>query len=104
MGSRVYINVPIDTFLDSPLTPASDETGTRHRLVFRPIHGGSAMTLEISAFLLRRAYEHLTAGAGALVLTTLLLVTLNTAHAAAPRDVTPSVSILVPTVTIEQVN
>jgi len=61
------------------------------------------MTLEISAFLLRRAYEHLTAGAGAVVLTALLLVTLNTAHAAT-RDVTPSVSILVPTVTIEAVD
>ena len=62
------------------------------------------MTLEISAFLLRRAYEHLAAGAAAVVLTTLLLITLNTANAATPTGVTPSVSILVPTVTIEQVN
>jgi hypothetical protein len=69
-----------------------------------PKHGGLAMTLDTSAFLLRRAYEHLTAGAAALVLTALLLGALNTAHAATTRDVTPSVSILVPTVTIEAVN
>ncbi|HET7812607.1 MAG TPA: hypothetical protein VFL16_18690 [Steroidobacteraceae bacterium] len=60
------------------------------------------MTLDTSAFL-RRTYEHLAAGVAALVVTALLLVTLNTAHAATPRDVTPSVSILVPTVTIEAV-
>ena len=58
------------------------------------------MTFSNYGFLLRRAYEHLTAGAGALLLTALLLVTLN-ARAAVPRDLTPSVTILVPTVTIE---
>jgi len=58
------------------------------------------MTRFNSAFLFRRAYEHLTAGAAALLLTALLLVTLD-ARAAAPRSVTASVTILVPTVTIE---
>jgi hypothetical protein len=65
-------------------------------------NGGSAMTRSNNAFSLRRAYEHLVAGVAALALTTLLLVSVET-HAAAARPVTPSVSILVPTVTIEPV-
>ena len=60
------------------------------------------MTRSNSVFMLRRAYEHLVAGVGALALTALVLVSVET-HAAAARSVTPSVSILVPTVTIEPV-
>ena len=62
------------------------------------------MTRSNSVFMLRRAYEHLVAGVGALALTALVLVSVET-HAAHPaRSVTPSVSILVPTVTIEPVD
>ena len=60
------------------------------------------MTRSNSVFMLRRAYEHLVAGVGALALTALVLVSVET-HAAPVRSVTPSVSILVPTVTIEAV-
>lgn len=48
---------------------------------------------------LRRAYEHVVSGAGALAITLLLLVTVN-AQAATPRKLTPSVTVLVPTVTV----
>jgi hypothetical protein len=68
-----------------------------------PITGGSAMTRSNSVFMLRRAYEHLVAGVGALALTALVLISVET-HAATQRLVTPSVSILVPTVTIEPVD
>ena len=57
------------------------------------------MTRTSSAFLLRRAYEHLTAVAAAIALTVLILMTVN-AHAG-NRTVTPSVTIQVPTVEIE---
>jgi hypothetical protein len=53
--------------------------------------------------MLRRAYEHLVAGVGALALTALVLVSVET-RAAPTRSVTPSVSILVPSVTIEPVD
>jgi hypothetical protein len=68
-----------------------------------PITGGSAMTRSNSAFMLRRAYEHLVAGVAAIALTALVLVSVET-HAATARSVTPSVSILVPTVTIESLD
>jgi hypothetical protein len=57
------------------------------------------MTRTSSAFLLRRAYEHLTASAAAVALTALILMTVN-AHAG-NRPLTPSVTIQVPTVEIE---
>jgi hypothetical protein len=60
------------------------------------------MTRPSSKFLLRRAYEHVTASAAALTLTVLTLLTVN-AHAG-NRTVTPSVTILVPTVEIEVVD
>jgi len=56
------------------------------------------MTRITSGFL-RRTYEHLVSGAGALAITLLLLVTVN-AHAETSHRLTPSVSVLVPTVTI----
>ena len=57
------------------------------------------MTRMSSAFLLRRAYEHLTASAGAIALTVLALVAVDAnAH---NRSLTPSVTIQVPTVEIE---
>jgi len=55
------------------------------------------MTRLASEFL-RHTYEHVVSGAGALVVTLLLLVTVN-AQAAVPHK-TPSVSVLVPTVTV----
>jgi hypothetical protein len=61
------------------------------------------MTRSNTVFMLRRAYEHFVAGIGALALTALVLISVET-HAAASRSVTPSVSILVPTVTIETVD
>ena len=61
------------------------------------------MTRSNSVFMLRRAYEHFVAGVGAIALTALVLVSVET-HAATQRLVTPSVSILVPTVTIEPVD
>lgn len=57
------------------------------------------MTRTSSAFLLRRAYEHLTASAAAIALTGFILMTVN-AHAG-NRTLTPSVTIQVPTVEIE---
>ena len=62
------------------------------------------MTRSSSAFLLRRAYEHLIAGAGAVALTMVLLLSVdaradNDSHSS--RSVVPSVTILVPTVEIE---
>ena len=53
-----------------------------------------------SAFLLRRAYEHLTASVAAIALTVLAVMTVN-AHAGNSRKLTPSVTIQVPTVEIE---
>ena len=56
-----------------------------------------------SKFMLRRAYEHFVSSLGALAATSLLLVSVN-AHATAPKsELKPSVTILVPTVTIEAV-
>ena len=57
------------------------------------------MTRLSSAFLLRRAYEHLTASVAAIALTLLIVMTVN-AHAG-NRTLTPSVTIQVPTVEIE---
>jgi hypothetical protein len=54
------------------------------------------------SFLLRRAYEHFTASAAAIAITTLLFVSVN-AEAASFATAKPSVTILVPTVTIEVV-
>ena len=61
-------------------------------------------------FLLHRAYEHLVSSAGAIVMTVLLLVSVD-ARAASHATLKPSVSILVPTVevlvpsvTIEAIN
>jgi len=51
--------------------------------------------------MLRRVYQHVVAGAGALVLTSLVLFSVET-HAATKVN-KPSVTILVPTVTIEAV-
>lgn len=65
------------------------------------------MTRSNSVFLLRRAYEHVVASLGALAVTALMLAGVN-AQAALPQvesanAVTPSVTILVPSVTIEPV-
>lgn len=65
------------------------------------------MTRSNSVFLLRRAYEHVAASLGALAVTALMLASVN-AQAANPQvestsAVTPSVTILVPSVTIEPV-
>jgi hypothetical protein len=54
-------------------------------------------------FLLRRAYEHFTASAAAIAITALLLLSVN-AEAASYTAAKPTVTILVPTVTIEQLN
>jgi hypothetical protein len=60
------------------------------------------MTRSSSAFLLRRAYEHLIAGAGAVALTMVLLLSVDArADSHSNRSVVPSVTILVPTVEIE---
>lgn len=64
------------------------------------------MTRSNNVSVLRRAYETLVSSVSALSLTALMLVTVN-AQAEAPRpahSVTPSVTILVPTVTIEPVD
>jgi hypothetical protein len=54
--------------------------------------------------LLRRAHEHLIASVGAVALTTLMLASVNAdAHTNGHAARTPSVTILVPTVTIEAV-
>jgi hypothetical protein len=55
-----------------------------------------------SAFLLRRAYEHVTASAAAIALTVLAVMAV-TAHAGT-RSLTPSVTIQVPTVEIEVID
>jgi hypothetical protein len=65
------------------------------------------MTRSNSVFLLRRVYEHVVASIGALAVTALLVASVN-AHAAdtsqdVAADVTPTVTILVPSVTIEPV-
>jgi len=65
------------------------------------------MTRSISVFMLRRAYEHVVSSLGALAVTALMVASVN-AQASHPRTetisaVTPSVTILVPTVTIEPV-
>lgn len=60
------------------------------------------MTRLSSAFLMRRAYEHLTASAAAIALTALFLMTVSAN--AGTRPLTPSVSILVPTVEIEVID
>ena len=57
------------------------------------------MTRMSSAFLLRRAYEHLTASVAAIALTAVALMAVDAnAH---NRTLTPSVTIQVPTVEIE---
>ena len=61
------------------------------------------MTRSNTAYMLRRAYQHLVAGVAALALTSLVLFSVET-HAATQRTLIPSVTILVPTVTIEAVN
>ena len=61
------------------------------------------MTRSNSFYMLRRVYQHIIAGAGALVLTSLVLFSVET-HAATQTSVKPSVTILVPTVTIEAVD
>ena len=65
------------------------------------------MTRSNSVFMLRRAYERVVASLGALTVTALMLFSVN-AQAAPLADthssVTPSVTILVPTVTIELVD
>lgn len=60
------------------------------------------MTRLSSAFLLRRAWEQATASAAALAVTAAFLLTMN-AHAG-NRTLTPSVTMLVPTVEIEVVD
>jgi len=60
-------------------------------------------------FLLHRAYEHFVSSAGAILITVLLLVSVDARaanHAALTPSVSilvPSVEVLVPTVTLEQV-
>jgi hypothetical protein len=64
------------------------------------------MTRSNSVFLLRRAYEHVVASLGALAVTALLVASVDARAAHPPQDVaavTPSVTILVPSVTIEPV-
>jgi hypothetical protein len=58
-----------------------------------------------SEFMLRRAYEHFVSSVGAITVTSLLLAGVNAQATQAPqtRSVKPSVTILVPTVTIETV-
>lgn len=60
------------------------------------------MTRTSFSFLLRRAYEQFTASAAAIAVTALLFVSVN-AEAASFAASKPSVTILVPTVTIEVV-
>jgi len=61
------------------------------------------MTRSNFDFVLRRASERVVASVGALALTTLMLMSVNT-QAASPHGLKPSVTILVPTVTIEPVD
>jgi hypothetical protein len=58
------------------------------------------MTRSNINFMLRRAYEHIVATVGAIAVTAVLLISIN-AHAATHGSLKPSVTILVPTVTIE---
>jgi hypothetical protein len=60
------------------------------------------MTRYNFALLLRRAHEHLIASCAAIALTAVMLLSVN-AHAETQPAAKPSVTILVPTVTIEQV-
>jgi len=60
------------------------------------------MTRSNFASMLRRAHEHLIASVAAIAVTAVMLVSVN-AHAATSSSLTPSVTILVPTVTIELV-
>lgn len=60
------------------------------------------MNRQSSAFLMQRAYEHLTSGAAAIALTAVFLMSVNAS--AGSRALTPSVSILVPTVEIEVID
>ena len=55
-------------------------------------------------FLLRRVYEHFVSSLGAVALTALLLVSVDSRAAGMQHTLTPSVTILVPTVTIEAVD
>ena len=56
------------------------------------------------ALLLRRAHEHLIASVAAIALTTVMLASVNAHAQIRPHgSLTPSVTILVPTVTIEPV-
>jgi hypothetical protein len=65
------------------------------------------MTRSNSVFLLRRVYEHVVASIGALAVTALLVASVNARAANTSEDVaaavTPTVTILVPSVTIEPV-
>ena len=64
------------------------------------------MTRTNNVSVVQRAYEGVVSSVSALTLTALMLVTVNT-QAATPRQapsITPSVTILVPTVTIEPVD
>jgi hypothetical protein len=61
------------------------------------------MTRSNFASVLRRAHEHLIASVAAIAITAAMLVCVN-AHAATPSSLTPSVTILVPSVTIELVD
>lgn len=54
------------------------------------------------AYLLHRAHEHLIASVGAIAITAVMLLSVN-AHASSNSSLTPSVTILVPSVTIELV-
>jgi hypothetical protein len=54
------------------------------------------------AHLLHRAHEHLIASVAAVAITAVMLLSVN-AHAETRGSLTPSVTILVPSVTIEQV-
>lgn len=56
-----------------------------------------------SVSLLRRAHEHLIASVAAIAVTAVMLMSVNT-HAATRTVLKPSVTILVPTVTIEMVD
>jgi hypothetical protein len=60
------------------------------------------MTRSNFASVLRRAHEHLIASVAAIAITAAMLVSVN-AHAATHSSLTPSVTILVPSVTIEEV-
>ena len=61
------------------------------------------MTRSNFVFVLRRASERVVASVGALALTAVMLMSVNT-QAASPNGLKPSVTILVPTVTIELVD